>query len=192
MTCALWQVERRKRTRHLIELGGHVIKAGIVDLTGDDAPPSLARCFGSSSRAIKANGHERYGPQGGSRRSRRTHMGTDQTVSAVRRDARQWHVSRATEYAKRRSSMRWALEAGRQNSRSAERIPCFARSKSIPIANAKTSVMSVRRPRRVSTAAPYRASGLVLWPTTELTAPAPGEWGEHLITPGIPPCADHH
>ncbi|MBZ9662502.1 conjugal transfer protein TraD [Mesorhizobium sp. ESP-6-4] len=31
-----WQVERRKRTRHLIELGGLVVKAGIVDLTADD------------------------------------------------------------------------------------------------------------------------------------------------------------
>jgi Conjugal transfer protein TraD len=31
-----WQVERRKCTRHLIELGGLVVKAGIVDLTGDD------------------------------------------------------------------------------------------------------------------------------------------------------------
>jgi hypothetical protein len=31
-----WQVERRKRTRHLIELGGLVVKAGIVDLTGDE------------------------------------------------------------------------------------------------------------------------------------------------------------
>jgi Conjugal transfer protein TraD len=31
-----WQVERRKRTRHLIELGGLVVKAGIVDVTGDD------------------------------------------------------------------------------------------------------------------------------------------------------------
>lgn len=31
-----WQVERRRRTRHLIELGGLVVKAGIVDLTGDD------------------------------------------------------------------------------------------------------------------------------------------------------------
>jgi hypothetical protein len=31
-----WQVERRKRTRHLIELGGLVIKAGIVQLTSDD------------------------------------------------------------------------------------------------------------------------------------------------------------
>ncbi|MDR5655344.1 conjugal transfer protein TraD [Ruixingdingia sedimenti] len=32
----IWQVERRKRTRHLIQLGGLVVKAGIVDLTGDD------------------------------------------------------------------------------------------------------------------------------------------------------------
>ena len=31
-----WQVERRKRTRHLIELGGLIVKAGIVDLTNDD------------------------------------------------------------------------------------------------------------------------------------------------------------
>ena len=31
-----WQVERRQRTRHLIELGGLVAKAGFVDLTGDD------------------------------------------------------------------------------------------------------------------------------------------------------------
>ena len=31
-----WQVERRRRTRHLIELGGLVIKSGVVDLTGDD------------------------------------------------------------------------------------------------------------------------------------------------------------
>ncbi|MBS7696196.1 MULTISPECIES: conjugal transfer protein TraD [unclassified Chelatococcus] len=31
-----WQVERRKRTRHLIELGGLVVKAGVVDLTNDD------------------------------------------------------------------------------------------------------------------------------------------------------------
>jgi len=31
-----WQVERRKRTRHLIELGGLVVKAGIVSLIGDN------------------------------------------------------------------------------------------------------------------------------------------------------------
>ena len=31
-----WQVKRRERTRHLIELGGLVIKAGLVDLTNGD------------------------------------------------------------------------------------------------------------------------------------------------------------
>src|SRR5437773_12411679 len=31
-----WQVERRKRTRHLIELGGLVVKSGLVSLTSDD------------------------------------------------------------------------------------------------------------------------------------------------------------
>ena len=31
-----WRLERRKRTRHLIELGGLVVKSGIVELTGDD------------------------------------------------------------------------------------------------------------------------------------------------------------
>lgn len=31
-----WQVERRKRTRKLIELGGLVVKSGVVDPTGDD------------------------------------------------------------------------------------------------------------------------------------------------------------
>ena len=29
-------MNRRERTRHLIELGGLVIKAGLVDLSGDD------------------------------------------------------------------------------------------------------------------------------------------------------------
>ncbi len=31
-----WVVQRRERTRHLIELGGLVQKAGLVDLTEDD------------------------------------------------------------------------------------------------------------------------------------------------------------
>lgn len=31
-----WQVERRTRTKRLIELGGLVVKAGLLDLTGDD------------------------------------------------------------------------------------------------------------------------------------------------------------
>ncbi len=31
-----WAVKRGERTRHLIELGGLVVKAGLVELTGDD------------------------------------------------------------------------------------------------------------------------------------------------------------
>lgn len=31
-----WQVQRRERTRHLIELGGLVVKAGLPELTDDD------------------------------------------------------------------------------------------------------------------------------------------------------------
>lgn len=31
-----WQIKRRERTRTLIELGGLVVKAGLVDLTNDD------------------------------------------------------------------------------------------------------------------------------------------------------------
>ncbi|CAM5534806.1 Conjugal transfer protein TraD OS=Sphingobium scionense OX=1404341 GN=GGQ90_004520 PE=4 SV=1 [Sphingobium scionense] len=31
-----WAIARRTRTRHLIELGGLVIKAGLVELTDDD------------------------------------------------------------------------------------------------------------------------------------------------------------
>ena len=31
-----WAIERRARTRQLIELGGLVQKAGLVDLAGDD------------------------------------------------------------------------------------------------------------------------------------------------------------
>jgi hypothetical protein len=31
-----WRVKRRERTRHLIELGGLVVKAGLVELADDD------------------------------------------------------------------------------------------------------------------------------------------------------------
>ena len=31
-----WQVKRRQRTRQLIELGGLVVKAGLVELADDD------------------------------------------------------------------------------------------------------------------------------------------------------------
>ena len=39
-------MERRERTRHLIELGGLVQKAGLVDLTGDDRTALLGAFLG--------------------------------------------------------------------------------------------------------------------------------------------------
>src|SRR5690606_39265440 len=36
-----WQMKRRERTRHLIELGGLVAKAGLVELTDDDRAVSF-------------------------------------------------------------------------------------------------------------------------------------------------------
>jgi len=45
-----WHVERRRRTRHLIELGGLVTKAGIVDLTGDDRATILGALLWMADR----------------------------------------------------------------------------------------------------------------------------------------------
>ncbi|HXQ08256.1 MAG TPA: conjugal transfer protein TraD [Bradyrhizobium sp.] len=50
----MWQVERRKRTRHLIELGGLVVKAGIVDLTGDDRATILGALLWMADK-LKSN-----------------------------------------------------------------------------------------------------------------------------------------
>jgi hypothetical protein len=36
-----WQVKRKERTRQLIELGGLIAKAGIVELTDDDRAVTL-------------------------------------------------------------------------------------------------------------------------------------------------------
>ena len=49
-------MKRRERTRHLIELGGLVVKAGLVDLTDDDR----ATLYGAFlSIAGKLQGEER-------------------------------------------------------------------------------------------------------------------------------------
>ncbi len=53
-----WQIERRKRTRHLIELGGLVVKSALVDQTGDDR----ATIFGAllwSAEKLKSDQGER-------------------------------------------------------------------------------------------------------------------------------------
>ncbi|ALR19739.1 MULTISPECIES: conjugal transfer protein TraD [Sphingobium] len=51
-----WQVERRKRTRHLIELGGLVVKAGIVDLTGDDRATILGALIWAAEKLQSDDG----------------------------------------------------------------------------------------------------------------------------------------
>ena len=84
-----WQVERRKRTRHLIELGGLVVKAGVVDLTGDDRATILGALLwiadklqsdkGEQARALwVAEGKQAFEADPA------THKGTDRTVPAVR------------------------------------------------------------------------------------------------------------
>ena len=85
-----WQVERRKRTRHLIELGGLVVKARIVELTGDDRATILGALLwmadklqsdqGEQARALWATkGKHAFEADPA------THEGTDRTVSAAHR-----------------------------------------------------------------------------------------------------------
>jgi len=45
-----WQVQRRARTRLLIELGGLVVKARLVELTGDDRAVILGGLLAVASR----------------------------------------------------------------------------------------------------------------------------------------------
>ena len=54
----LSQVERRKRTRHLIELGGLVVKAGIVNLTGDDRAIILGALLWMADKLRSSQGEE--------------------------------------------------------------------------------------------------------------------------------------
>jgi hypothetical protein len=85
-----WQVERRRRTRQLIELGGLVVKARIVELTGDDRATvygallwmadKLQSDQGDHARALwAAKGKQAFEADSA------THNGTDRTVSAARR-----------------------------------------------------------------------------------------------------------
>jgi hypothetical protein len=52
-----WAVERRARTRHLIELGGLVQKAGLVALTDDDRATMLGAFLDIADRL---RGHGRH------------------------------------------------------------------------------------------------------------------------------------
>src|SRR3546814_11136426 len=46
-----WVVQRRERTRHLIELGGLVQKAGLVELTDDDRATLYGAMLDLAARA---------------------------------------------------------------------------------------------------------------------------------------------
>jgi hypothetical protein len=85
-----WQVQRRKRARHLIELGGLVVKAGIVDLTGDDR----ATIFGAllwMADELKSGQHEKARALWATKGKQAfeadpaKHKGTDRAAPAVRR-----------------------------------------------------------------------------------------------------------
>ena len=83
-----WQVDRRKRTRHLIELGGLVVKAGIVDLTGDDRAMIYgALCWMADK--LKSDQGERaralWTAKGTQELEADTATHIDRTASAVRR-----------------------------------------------------------------------------------------------------------
>ena len=52
-----WVVDRRARTRQLIELGGLVQKAGLVDLTGDDRAAIYGAMLEAAAR-VRGDGRE--------------------------------------------------------------------------------------------------------------------------------------
>lgn len=53
-----WQVDRRKRTRRLIELGGLVVKAGLVNLTGDDRATIFGALLWSADKLKSDQGEQ--------------------------------------------------------------------------------------------------------------------------------------
>ncbi|WP_373280350.1 conjugal transfer protein TraD [Novosphingobium naphthalenivorans] len=54
-----WQVKRRERTRQLIELGGLVVKAGLVELTGDDRAILYGAFLDVAARLRSDDGEQR-------------------------------------------------------------------------------------------------------------------------------------
>ena len=52
-----WQVKRRERTRQLIELGGLVAKADLIELTGDDRAVLLGLLI-EAAATLRGEGRE--------------------------------------------------------------------------------------------------------------------------------------
>jgi hypothetical protein len=81
--------ERRRRTRHLIELGGLVVKARIVELTGDDRATIYGALLWMADKLQSNQGRqarELWVAKGKQafEADPATHKGTDRTVPAVR------------------------------------------------------------------------------------------------------------
>ncbi len=53
-----WAVKRRARTRHLIELGGLVLKSKLVELTGDDRAVIYGALLGAARRLCEEDGEQ--------------------------------------------------------------------------------------------------------------------------------------
>jgi len=85
-----WQVERRKRTQHLIELGGLIVKAGLVNLTGDDRATILGALLWMADKLQSDQGKHaqaiwtKLGKMA-FESDLATHNETDRTAPAVRR-----------------------------------------------------------------------------------------------------------
>lgn len=62
---AEWRVERRKRTRHLIELGGLIVKAGIAERTNDDRATILGALSWMAEKLQSADGERARTPWAG-------------------------------------------------------------------------------------------------------------------------------
>ena len=91
-----WQVERRKRTRHLIELGGLVVKAGIVDLTGDDRAIILGALLWMADKLQSDQGEQARAlwSKREARRSRRTLRDGSAVSAGADRCASGWYCDR--------------------------------------------------------------------------------------------------
>ena len=72
-------MKRRERTRHLIELGGLVVKAGLVELTGDDRAVLLGAFLeiADTCQAGTASKLSRYGGEEEVERFRDSTQGLD-------------------------------------------------------------------------------------------------------------------
>ena len=76
-----WQVKRRERTRQLIELGGLVAKAGLVELTDDDRAVILGLLLEAAAKLRSDDGRDQLALW--RRRGRRGFADSEETKPVV-------------------------------------------------------------------------------------------------------------